>query len=139
MSIRERAESVFLALSVLLVFVSLLFTLRYPEIAQDLMPEDLGEKQREKRRRVRELKTRLVSHLLPVVVGSVALVWLLAPLTLDILSTSQLDPWGFDVVLSAVVVVEAWVMGLAIWSSVLAARMIGKIRRLNADESPGGS
>lgn len=139
MSIRERAEGAFLALSVLLVFVSLLFTLRYAEIAQDLMPEDLGEKQREKRRRVRELKIRLVSHLLPVVVGSVALVWLLAPLTLDILNTSQLDLWGFDVFLSAVVVVEAWVMGLAIWSSVLAARMIGKIRRLNADESRGGS
>lgn len=139
MSIRAQAESVFLALSVLLVFVSLLFTLRYPEITQDLLPEDLGEKQREKRRRVRELKARLVSHLLPVVVGSVALVWLLAPLTIEILGTSQFDLWRFDVVLSAVLLVEVWVLGLAIWSSVLTVRMIGKIRRLSAGETRGGS
>jgi hypothetical protein len=139
MSIREQAEGVFLALSILLVFVSLLFTLRYPEITQDLIPEDLGEKQREKRRRVRELKTRLVSHLLPVVVGSVTLVWLLAPLTIDILGESQLDLWGFDVVLSAVVLVELWVLGLAIWSSILTIRMIRKIRGLNEQKRRDGS
>lgn len=81
----------------------------------------------------------VVSHLLPVVVGSLALVWLLAPLTIDILNSSQVDLWDFDVVLSAVVLVEVWVLGLAIWSSVLTVRMIGKIRRLSEEETRGGS
>lgn len=139
MSIRDQAEGIFLALSVLLVFISLLFTLRYPEIAQDLTPEDLGEKQREKSRRARELKTRLVSHLLPVLVGSVVLVWLLAPLAMDIITTSQLRLWDFDVVLTAVILVEAWVLGLAIWSSVLTVRLIGKIRRLSETDTQGRS
>lgn len=129
--IENEAASTLQATSVLLVFLTLLFTLRYPEIAADLQMENLGEKVKERAKRVRELKVRVITHLLPVVLGGASLSWLQAPLVGRIVAESRLELWSFDILPTAIVMVEVWVITITVWSLALTILLMRKIRGLS--------
>lgn len=93
--------------------------------------ENLGEKVKERAKRVRELKVRVITHLLPVVLGGASLSWLQAPLVGRIVAESRLELWSFDILPTAIVMVEVWVITITVWSLALTILLMRKIRGLS--------
>lgn len=132
MNLERQASDALLATSVLLVFVTLLFTLRYPTISADLERDEPVGKSREAAKQSAEIRIRLITQLLPVLIGSVALAYLLAPLAVEIITSSRLELWSFNIVLTALTMIETWTLAIASWSIYLGIRMLAKLRRLRA-------
>jgi len=125
--ISSRVGDVFDSISVLLVFVSVLFGVRYPEIQKELdgNPPAAGGGTTQKEYQKGILTTFLI-RCIPVLVLSGVIAFIFTPLTLDVLRSTDVDLGDFDPILTAFVVICLLLWSLFIWAIVLAIRVFCK-------------
>jgi len=115
-------------LSVFVAFVTVLFGIRYGQLAGGIKSE-LPDKQakpiaREKAQN--ELRALLWSKALPLVVLTAIPAYLFLPLTIRILTASSFDIWHFDTLETGFVLLEFYLTAFFFWCAYLAVRVAGK-------------
>jgi hypothetical protein len=114
--------------SLVLVFVFVLFDIRYPQITQTIKKE-IPDKAREKDRRFYrdELQKCLLQKNLPLVLIYGVLTYLLLPLLVGIFAQSRIDLWNFDLLRTGYLVVFLFVLAFFLWSVWLGVRLVVRI------------
>jgi hypothetical protein len=122
-------DNAFSTLGLLLVFIFVLFDLRFPQITAKIEAE-IPDKKRMKERQIhrRELRKCLWQKGLPLMLVYAAVVYLMLPLLVRVVASSRLDPLHFDFLRTGFVLIFLFALGFFVWSLTLAARLIGKIR-----------
>ncbi len=125
----QEIQAAFEAISLLLVFVAVLFSTRYPQISEDrqLAPTENGA---DARRRLRDrLRRSLLVNCLPLVLINGAVFYLFLPLAVRIVRESVFDPWGFDFPRTSFLVIAGLVLFFLAWSAYLAVQLGTRIRK----------
>lgn len=116
-ALSSKLADTFDAISILLVFVTVLFGLRYPQIQAQLnVPSPAGPVA--KRNLIEQLWTSLLVNCFPLLVVNGAVAYLTAPLMYAILKTSDIHFLDFDFLRSAFFVIALllyWFFGWALW------------------------
>ena len=106
-------------ISLILVFSTVLFDIRYRHVVDTIRAEaPPGEHAR--RRHRSELMGTLLVKVLPLVLFNCLAAFLFLPLVLRIIALTRLSLWGFDFVTSAFILVFSAVSSFAAWSLYLA-------------------
>ena len=116
--------------AVLLVFLSVLFGVKYEKIIRILgreLPDFLQADQRSSYRAA--IKHCLAVDVLPLTVPSLLLAALLAPPTYQILTRSKLTYADLDLVRTIFVFVEVFTVLAALWSLSVACRLTAALRK----------
>lgn len=132
-SIRNSVNEALSATNVLLVFVVMLFSLRYPIIIKDINREKprtelVREREREKRRLIQSLTINCMPQI--ILIGITAYIFL--PMTLYILKNSKFNLWNFDFVITIFIFVVFWIWIFFIWSILLGLRVFIKAIKLKS-------
>lgn len=117
----------FSATGVLLVFVIMLFSLKYPIIMADINRDGpRKDKTRECERERKRLMNSFIINCIPqtVILGITA--YLFLPLTVHITKNSQFSFWEFDFVITMFVFVVIWIWIFFIWSLILGIKLFLK-------------
>lgn len=119
----------FEVISLILVFVFVLFDIRYPQITR-LLQKDAPpvERKIERGQFKKELKEGLIRYGLPLVGSNAVMLVLFLPLLTQVLQNSRLEWWNFDFVRTAFVVVYALIVFFFAWSLYLSVLLIQKLR-----------
>jgi hypothetical protein len=130
--INQLIKDSFDVISLILVFVFVLFDLRYPQIMEELKKE-LPPKDRklERDKQKEKLKQVLLVSNAPLIVIYGFLFYLFLPLLFRVRSESRISLWQFDFVRTAFVFIVALIFGFLIWSIKLAVQMVIKILKYN--------
>lgn len=121
----------FSAISVMLVFVVMLFSLRYPIIIKDMdmeIPEIEKTKKRERERK--RLKHSLVVNCVPQIAAFGIIAYLFLPLTINIINNTRLCIWNFDFIITVFMFVVVSIWFFFIWSFILGLKIFCKMRRI---------
>jgi hypothetical protein len=116
------------AISILLVFVTVLFSIRYPEI-KAVLDEPLQtdkpialERQREK------IKSELLIKWIPVTTLNFIVVYSLTPLALKTINQSKLSLFNFDFIRTAFILIWYFIIAFFLGSIFILVKLICKIR-----------
>jgi len=127
----QSVEVAFNGMSLLLVFITVLFGIRYPTAIEFLnSPDGDPEKAYETRRRREKLGLFLIGQWTPLVVLSGIASYLLAPLATAIVATSRFSVWNFDIALTTYVFITMLLLMSFIWATALGLGLLAKWRRL---------
>lgn len=124
--LNEQIQTAFEAISLILVFVTVLFGLRYPQIQSDiqsLIPEGPKAKQRYRKTLWQSLMVNGVPLLLINGVAS----YLFLPLFVRVLRESRLNLWNFDFTRTSFVLIALLVFVFFLWSGYLTIRLLTRI------------
>ncbi len=128
----------FSATSVLLVFIIMLFSIRYPQIIQDINKEvPRKEKTKECEHEKRRLMHSFLINCLPQTILLGITNYLFLPLTIHIIKNSQLSFWNFDFILTIFLFVVGWIWIFFIWSIILGLRVILKTLHIKVEVKIG--
>lgn len=118
------------AISILLVFVTVLFSIRYPEIKTVLEEPLLTGKPKALERQKKNIKSVLLIKWLPVVTINFIVVYSMIPLAINIISQSTISFFNFDFIRTAFILI--WYLNIAffIMSILLLSKLINKIREI---------
>lgn len=129
----------FSATSVLLVFVIMLFSLRYPKIIEDIDKEiPREEKTRECEREKRRLMHSFIINCIPQTLLLGITIYLFLPLTIYIIKNSQFSFWNFDFNITMFIFVVGWIWIFFIWSFILGLRVLLKALHINVKSQKCG-
>lgn len=132
MSLRDAILDAAQLTSLILVFVTTLFGIRYPVIMDDLAREvPVGSKARQRERQ--KLVRSLLVNCLPPLIANTASAYLLSPLAVTTIRIAELRFWNFDIVLTSFMFVVVWVLSFAVWSWLLFIRLLLKILCIKPD------
>jgi len=137
-TINQEINTAFQATSLLLVFISVLFGLRYRQIKEDIAAPIHIPPEKLKDLHIRLWRSLLI-NCLPIVVISGFIVYLFLPLFIKVCSKSRFAPWSFDLARTSFVFVAVLVFLFFLWSVYLAVRLSGRIAKIRQDiakESP---
>jgi len=118
------------ATSVILVFVTLLFGLKYSIIKADIEKEVPGAGEIAKKNEKQRLKSSFIVNCLPQLILFGVSSYIFLPLTVKIIQSSKFDLWNFDVLSTAFVSVVLWVWALFLWSLWLSVKLLLKINSI---------
>lgn len=124
--LNEQIQTAFEAISLILVFVTVLFGLRYPQIQSDIessIPEGPKAKQRHRKTLWQSFMVNGVPLLLINGVAS----YLFLPLFVRVLRESRLNLWDFDFIRTSFVLIALLVFFFFLWSGYLAIRLLARI------------
>jgi hypothetical protein len=130
MNLNQAIKDTFQVLSLILVFVTLLFTLRYKEIVEDISKE-VPEGERARNREKKRLRTSILTNCLPSFLLSGISFYLFLPLSITIIKSSKIELWNFDFLATAFILITFCVGSFFIWSSWLGIRLLWKVRSIN--------
>lgn len=128
MEINKEILNVFQAASIILVFVTLLFGVKYPIIVSELEKEfPLGKKaiNKEKKR----LRKVIIIHCIPQLIIFGLASYLFTPLAVKVLKVSTISFWNFDFLKTAYIFSFTWCWTMFFWSLYLALQIVRKIKR----------
>lgn len=119
----------FAVISLILVFVFVLFDVRYPQITR-LLQKDIppAERKIERNATRKEIKEGLIRFSLPLAVIDGILLYLLLPLLVQVIQNSRLAVWNFDFARTAFVIIFGLIIFFFSWSIYLSYLLIKKIR-----------
>jgi hypothetical protein len=122
----EEITTAFQATSLILVFVTVLFGIRYERIRTDIRkPVPPGPEDRRDHRRW--LFRSLVANCGPLLLVNGLSCWLFAPLLLRVLKQSRFAVWDFDFARTSFVLISLFVAVFFAWSCVLTIQMARRI------------
>jgi hypothetical protein len=131
MDLRQEILDGFQAASLLLVFVVMLFTLRYPTIISALNRELPNRAKPAERQSVRqEYRSILVIQCLPLLVTSGIVTYLMVPLAARTVVATDLRLWKSGFLEQGYVLVTAWNAVFFVWAVVLSVQVIRIVWRL---------
>ncbi len=126
MKLRDLILNIFQAVGIMLVFVTVLFGLKYPKIKEALCRE-CPEGRRAKDRFKFDLKSCLVNDCLPVLFATLISAYVLLPLAFKLISTKKICLWDLDMLPFAYVTITALLIVLLMWTVLLGFRLIRRI------------
>lgn len=122
----QEIQRAFQATSLILVFVTVLFGLRYPQI-QDDIEEEIPAGQDAKKRLRKKLCKSLLVNCGPLLLINGAASYLFSPLFMRVLRRSRFELWSFDFSRTSFVFIVVLVFVFFLWSGYLAAQLIRRI------------
>ena len=123
----------FQATSLILVFVTLIFTVNYPKIIADIntnLPSGRMAIKREKRR----LKNSLFKRCLPQILFFGISSYIFLPLFVNIVTSFDLNLWNFDFVPTAYILITFWIWYIFLWSLFLTIQLLSNIKVFRKEE-----
>jgi|LSQX01.1.fsa_nt_gb hypothetical protein len=125
MELRSLILDTFQALGIILVFVTLLFSMKYPYIMKTLASETpYGEK--EKMRYRRKLTKSLATDCLPVLVLDLISLYVLLPLAVGLLASGMASFWDVNMLPMAYLAITIWLIVLTVWVAILTCKIACK-------------
>ena len=122
----EEIRAAFEATSLILVFVTVLFGLRYPQIQRDIRAEiPVGDKAKGRHRE--KLWQSLLVNCIPLLLINGAASYLFLPLFARVLQESHLELWNFDFSRTSFVFIALVVFVFFLWSSYLAVQLVRRM------------
>ena len=113
-------------ISLILVFVTVLFGIRYPQVLEDLR-KDIPEGERAKERHRDRLSRRLALDMVPMLLVTFFASYLFLPLVFRIISVYEFKLWDFDIVVSAFVFITICIWFFFGWASLLSIKLLLRI------------
>ena len=125
-------------ISLILVFTTILFDIRYPQIQEDLRKEAPTGPIALKRFKS-ELMQSLLWKSLPLFFVNAFVFYMFLPSLHEILITTRLNLWRFDFIVTAFTFIALAELLLAVWAAYLSIKLIQRIRKISAEmKSDGG-
>lgn len=134
MTLRQETLDAFQATSLILVFVTVFFNIKYPLIIENLnlkIPE--GKKAR--RNLKDKMKKNLYINNLPTLILNGASFYLFLPLTIKTIKTTNFQIFEFNILSTSFVFIEFWIGIFFIWAAILLVKTIKKINSINIKKS----
>jgi hypothetical protein len=122
-------QMAFQATSLVLVFVMVLFDLRYRQIQSDLQ-EFIPAGEEAKRDLMGKLRRSLLVNCGPLLLVNGGASYLFLPLFVRILGESRFEPWNFDLSRTSFVFIALLVFGFFLWSAYLAVQLVRRIGQI---------
>lgn len=137
MDLRQEILDGFQAASLLLVFVVMLFTLRYPTIITAIEKElpDVA-KVAERQRVARELRGVLWAQCVPPAVVSFAAVCLMTPLAIRAVTASAFWSWTSGFLEKTYVFITILNWAVFVWTVILGVRLACRVRSVQRSGTP---
>jgi hypothetical protein len=124
--LNEEIRAAFEATSLILVFVTILFDLRYPKIQRDIRVEiPSGDKAKGRHRE--KLWQSLLVNCAPLLLINGAASYLFLPLFIRVLQESHLELWDFDFSRTSFVFITLVVFVFFLWSGYLMVQLVGRM------------
>jgi len=118
----EEIKTAFEATSLILVFVTVFFTLRYPQLQSDIREEiPAGGKARSRHRE--KLRQSLLINCVPLLLINGGASYLFLPLFVRVLGESRFELWNLDFSRTSFVFVALLVFVFFLWSGYLAVQL----------------
>jgi hypothetical protein len=125
----EVIKTSFEAISLILIFVFVLFDLRYPQIMEDLAKEiPLATRTKERIKHKSNLTKTLFLKSIPLVAILGVILYLFLPTSIRVLSESEFQLWRFDLLRTAFLIVFGLIFIFFVWSVVLLLRLVSRIK-----------
>lgn len=118
---RQLIQDSLSALSVVLVFVTVLFGIKYPIIVADFKPRDVRGQGALTNERQRLIKS-FFANTIPVVISNVVAFLVILPLTVQFFRDGSLSLLGPDILPNLFLFISVWQLILAVWSIYLLVR-----------------
>ena len=116
----------FSAIGLILVFISVLFDVKYKKIYEDINENIPHGDEAKKNERIR-LKTNIFRNNVPIIFFSGISFYLLLPLAVKIMVNSTISLWEFNFLATAYFFIFIWIGVVFIWSLYLCFKIIKKI------------
>lgn len=116
----------FSAIGLILVFISVLFDVKYKKIYEDINENIPNGDEAKKNERIR-LKTNIFRNNVPIIFFSGISFYLLLPLAVKIMVNSTISLWEFNFLATAYFFIFIWIGVVFIWSLYLCFKIIKKI------------
>lgn len=124
----QEIQTAFQATSLILVFVTVLFGLRYPQIRDDIEEEIPAGQDARKRLRKKLCKSFLV-NCGPLLLMNGAASYLFSPLFIRVLRRSRFQVWGFDFLRTSFLFIVVLVFIFFLWSAYLGLQLIRRMTK----------
>lgn len=131
MDFRQELLDVFQATSLLIVFITVLFGLKYQVIIEDIkkeIPNGESAKKREKNRLTKSFFMNILTQI--ILLGSTSYIFLPIAVRIMVASEFRINFWNFDFLQTAYVMISIWLWVFFVWILWLAYKMIKKISRI---------
>jgi len=132
-ALHEQIQSAAELISLILVFTTILFDIRYPQLQKDIESEIPAGPIARKRHKDILVKSFLLKSL-PITIVNGAAFFLFLPFVVEILQNSRFAPWGFDFVISAFMFIAIFELLFALWAGFLSMKLL--LRIYKASRSP---
>ena len=118
------------SISLLLVFNSLFFTMKYDKINMALHEKKpIKEKKTELKKYNEKIKRTIYIDCLPVFIMSLLTVFILTPTVLEICFQTKINFLSFDPVITLFIFVYFWIVIILIYSAAYVVRLKSKLKR----------
>jgi hypothetical protein len=131
-SLVQEIQSAFQAISLILVFVTVLFGLRYGRINENLA-ETIPAGQIAQKRLKRKLKESLLINCVPLLVINGGASYLFLPLFLRVIQEMQFKPWDFSFSYCSFISIVLLIFAAFIWSVLLTGKMVKRIAKIQPE------
>ncbi|MFA9397400.1 MAG: hypothetical protein ACERKV_03925 [Clostridiaceae bacterium] len=115
------------AISLLLIFVTTLFSIKYEKIKEYTVEDIKVDKPKEKNRQKEKFKKALIFEWSPVIFLNLICVYLLLPSVIEIIKNSHFSFFNFDFIRTAFVLIWIMLILFSIFSIKIAIILITKI------------
>lgn len=129
-TLNQEINTAFQATSLLLVFVTVLFGLRYPKIL-DNIKEEIPAGPDAKKKHKERLRRSLLSDCGPILIISGVISYLFLPLFVKVCSESHFELWDFDFARTSFFIIALLVFIVFLWSVSLIVRLVIRIYRVD--------
>jgi len=126
MAINNTILNAFQSISLLLVFITIFFNIKYDVIKNDInanVPN--GSTAREKL--INRINKNFKKNCIPLLLFSGVSFYILFPLTVRIIKNSKFAIWNFNILRTSFIFISIWVGVLFVWSILLSYRIKQKI------------
>jgi hypothetical protein len=128
MQIHRTIVDILQASSIILVFLTVIFGVKYPLIISDLETEIPNENKKNERNRVKKkLSQNFIMNCLPLTLLCAVFGYILLPFAFVIIKSSNIAIWNFDVLKTIFVIIVLWIWIMFFWFLLLAGKSIRKI------------
>lgn len=129
MESRDLILDTFQAVGIIVVFVTLLFDMKYPVITRALERE-CPEGTKAKLRFKKELRIHIMTDCLPVLFLTLVSFYILLPVAVEVFVRGEIRIWSHDVLPLAYVAITFWVFGIFVWAVLLTGSLVFKSRKV---------
>ena len=115
------------ATSVILVFVTLFFSMKYPEIMKSINKNHPVAGEVAMKNAKDELKSSFFVNCLPQIVVNTIFGYLFLPISIKVIQNSVFKIWNFDFLPTAFIFIVVWIWVLLIWNIYISIKLLQKI------------
>lgn len=125
-SINSQIQIAFQATQLILVFITVLFGLRYDQIQKGIK-EHIPDGKSAKKSLEDKLVKNFLINCLPLIIIIGTAFYLFFPLFCKIIITSHLELWNFDLGRTSFALIEVYIFLFLVWSCILTFKLLKRI------------